>query len=407
MMYSTPILRRDAILLLGGASLLAVTAPLGSVSAKSPKIAWYHRFDDRSYRARFLASSTALAELPDGGSIIALKRRTTDGDLIWFVRFDKAGRILWPRGLKGSQNEAIEQLLALPEGGFAAFTKTSAQPRETYAFHKFGPTGEVQWSQKLGSQLAVINDVAHVPGRGFFYAGRNLKSRALIGRLTETGAPSGERALTINNPVPGESSYSALALAGTPDGGLLVGTRSDGIPMQTGGGRRLDHKVPMRSWIWRFDQRDRLVWRRLISSPRSPSGIQMKLAATRDGGALLVTDGVFVAGARAPWAARVNKNGGVLWRKTVGGPARSIAPNGNVVLIGGKSGKLQAIGLDGRERWAWQPGQQFSGAEFARVIATADGGAILLGGTAATDDIRPQPSGTPEPRIFVAQVIAQ
>lgn len=218
-------------------------------------------------------------------------------------------------GLKQPREEAIEvdevnRLAVLPSGDTAMMASIE---KSTSGFGRakviaVAPAGEVRWELALPS--AGRGDPAALvaaPDGGVLAVGNGAASeqdpaRIWLARVGAAGALAWERELDG-----APAAWRARAVAVLPDGGFAV--VGEAAPST---GRGAPH-------VWRLAADGNARWDR---SYGGPDGEQVTgIAATRDGGLVVVGSTARGPGKTNVWVLRLDASGGVVWQRVFGSPA--------------------------------------------------------------------------------------
>ena len=226
--------------------------------------AWLVRVDaqgnplwDVSFGGSSVEDLKDVLVLPDGGFLAGGRAASTDGDLAglnhgnedaWVIRLDAQGRLLWQKTYGGSGSDQLRALQPAPDGGFLLAGHSESVPSgNKTAPHRGGidywvvrvdAGGNVLWDRTFGgSDFDILRRAAAMPNGGWILAGQSA------------GGPSGNKTSgsygevniwLVRIDLDGNSEWDlslggsegeiALALAVTPDGGIITGGFSGSLP---------------------------------------------------------------------------------------------------------------------------------------------------------------------------------
>jgi gliding motility-associated-like protein len=186
---------------------------------------------------------------PDGGFILAGWTESNNGDVsgnhggrdLWVVKLSSAGNIDWQKCLGGSQDDEAYGVLALADGSYVAAGYTLSNDGQVSGNHgnqdmwvvKLDNAGNLLWSKTLGgSEYEVAYGLEKTADGGCVVAGY---TSSFDGDITlNHGLSPGDAdfwvvkldnsgALQWQKCYGGSFNEIAYSIAGTPDGGFLVG----------------------------------------------------------------------------------------------------------------------------------------------------------------------------------------
>ncbi len=309
---------------------------------------------------------------PDGGYVMAGYTNSSDGDVsgkhaesdAWVVKLNREGNIQWQRALGGADFEEANHITTTSDGGYIVAGFTDSHDGDVSGHHgevgisdawvvKLDREGNIQWQRALG-------------GSGFDHA---------------------------------------TSITTTSDGGyIFTGSTSsnDGDVSGNHGGGDV--------WVVKLDREGNLLWQRALGG----SGFDKAddITTTPDGGYIIVgdtqsNDGDVSGHHGSPndaWVVKLDREGNLLWQKTLGGSAsdgaNSISPtlDGGYIIAGGTTSNdgdvtgnhgdadIWVVKIDGNGNIRWQKTFGGSGFDLANSITTAwDGGYIIAGATRSND----------------------
>lgn len=298
----------------------------------------------------------------------------------------------------GSADDSPGSILIAPDGGIVISGTTQYQGAAggTDAWMwilKVGRDGRMAWKHvwecySVSDVFKRSSAVVAVPGGGYLLAatmlprqGSGLDSYVFLARLGSDGAVIWKKKYGFEGIGAVVQQFGIRDACPIVDGGILaVGS------VHSGNGDDKD------LWAARFDWEGRLVWQRRYSGPGRDEGFSVKEES----------DGTFYLGGRTFsfgaggydfWVLNITGQGDVIWQKTYGGPGNDflrsldIAPGGGCVLAGESDsfplGNTNAwvLKLDRTGAVEWQRSFGGEGGDWASAVrATADGGAVIVGG---------------------------
>lgn len=226
----------------------------------------------------------------------------TTGGKGWIVSTDAA---LKQVGEAPVDVDEIKALAALPSGDVAAM---AAVEKSTTSFGRtrllaFARDGAVRWSVQLPSSgrgdpaaLAALPDGLLVAGTGA--AGDRDPAHIWFARVDTAGKLVREQTLAG-----APSAWRARAAAALPDGFAIAGE----VALPDGS------RTPQ---VWRLTSDGEVRWQRALADGQFVNG----LAATPDGGLVVVGSTSHGAGKTNVWVVRLDPKGEVVWQRVFGSP---------------------------------------------------------------------------------------
>jgi hypothetical protein len=212
--------------------------------------------------------------------------------------------------------DEINGLAVLPSGDLAvmAAVEKSTTSVGLTRVAALAADGSVRWQHQLPTSgradpaaLAVLADGVIVVGNG----GTNDQdpTKIWLARLGATGKLAWERTLDG-----GTTAWRARAVAAFSDGSVAIAGETAGPD-----GSRSPH-------VWRLDGDGAVRWQHAYGGSASPgSEFVTGLAATRDGGLVMVGSTAQGAGKTNVWIVRLDPAGNVVWQRVFGVPASNDA----------------------------------------------------------------------------------
>jgi hypothetical protein len=176
-----------------------------------------------------------------------------------------------------------------------------------------------------------VNGLAVLPSGDVVAMASVEKSTTGFG-LTRLVAVAADRAVRWQTVLPSAGRGDPAALVATADGGLLA----------VGNGAAAD-RDPAHVWLARADAAGKLAWERTLDG--SPTAWRARAAAALpDGGFAVAGETVSPAGQRAPHVWRLAGDGAVQWQRAYGGPDAEMVTglaathDGGLIMVGSTAG---------------------------------------------------------------------
>nr|WP_293837208.1 putative Ig domain-containing protein [uncultured Arsenicibacter sp.] len=379
-------------------------------------------------------SATAVLAVADG-YIIAGNTFSADGDVgsnnsnsldVWLAKLTTTGTLAWKKSISGSRFDHVHAITAGPDGTFVITGTTHSVDGDMAGFNlmyggyysflwlmKFSSTGELIWKQYVDSgrwnaAYAIMPDVFGQDGylvAGSYYCGGCQSGNDFY---TNVFDQSGNRT-GIGTWPGGRGDDQAYGLTPAPAGGYLaVGKGSSPTFLWDSSTPSANNRGGYDVWLKRSGLNS-YYW--LKSFGGSGDDIAYATVATGDGGFVIAgytssTDGDVTGshGGKDAWVLKVNKEGNLVWQKTLGGSGDDIAtamiitPAGDLLIAGttaSTNGDVQGnhggtdgwvVKLTGAGDIVWQKTLGGSGDEGFLAIAQAPNGQYVLTGYAGPAD---------------------
>ncbi|ACS33301.1 PEGA domain-containing protein [Thermococcus gammatolerans] len=122
-------------------------------------------------------------------------------------------------------------------------------------------------------------------------------------------------------------------------------------------------------WVLRLDENGNVKWQKTYGGSNWDEAHAVAIA---DNGDIIVTG--------SPFTIRLDANGNVIWTKDVGGNAVAIADNGDIIVAGSYGDDVWVLRLDENGNVKWQKTYGGSNWDEAHAVAIADNGDIIVAG---------------------------
>ena len=377
-------------------------------------------------------TATAILATTDGGYIIAGNTFSTDGDVsgtntlsqdIWVVKLTSAGTVAWKKTFGGSKDDHVNAITAGPDGSFVLTGITNSSDGDMSDFHtmysgyynylwlfKLSSTGDVIWKQYMDTgrwnyAYAIVQNPAggYTISGAYFCGGCQSGNDFYVATFDEAGNRIGSSTWPG-----GRGDDRAYAITYASGGGYLAAGWGNSTSLSWDSFTSANNRGGFDIWLKRSGPND-YYWIKTFGG--SGNEYSTAVAATTDGGFIVAgyttsTDGDVLGnhGGKDAWVFKVNKDGTIVWQKTLGGSANDVAnailltANGDILVAGsttstdgdvaGNHGNEDGwvVKLSAAGNLLWQKTLGGSANDGALAITqSANGQYVLAGYTASTD----------------------
>ena len=245
------------------------------------------------------------------------------------VYSQNAPEIIWQKTLGGSDAEAAVAIAVTPDGGYIVAGGTYSndgdvsenQGGEDFWVVKLDKDGNIIWQKTYGgSDYDKANDIAVTPDGGYIVAGGTYSNDGDVSE-NQGGEDLWVVKLDKDGNIIWQKTYggsdweSASAMATTPDGGYIVvgwtGSKDGDVSYNHGTND---------FWVVKLDKDGNIIWQRTLGG--SNLDLAQDVAVTPDGGCIVVgwtrsNDGDVSGnhGMDDVWVVKLDKDGNVIWKK--------------------------------------------------------------------------------------------
>ncbi|AKA35073.1 hypothetical protein [Flagellimonas lutaonensis] len=317
-------------------------------------------------------TAQAVVKTSDGGYAILGYTNSTDGDIMnkslavndyWLLKLDADGNLLWSKTYGGSKDDRGQSVIETGDGGFAIVGYAMSDDGDgsnNEGFHdnwilRLDATGNILWEKSFGfSGHDHSYDVVQTADGGFFFAGfldvtqsggegnfgkGGYLTRHGVGEFWGTKLDA-QGNLQWRRYFGGTNNDRAYGVVVAHDGGFVMAGASESDDFDI-----TDPKGSYDFWVVKVDKNGTLVWQRSLGG--SGIDIARDITKTADGGYMVVGHTFSVDadvsknnGESDVWLVKLDDNGNMLWQKTFGGSefdaAESISPtiDGGFLIAG-------------------------------------------------------------------------
>lgn len=366
----------------------------------------------------------------DGGSVIASYSPSTDGDVTgnhgngdyWVAKLDIVGNIQWQKSLGGSNYEMPHEIIQTSDGGYIVVGESSSidgdvtghhDPAGTYSDYwvvKLNNTGNIEWQKSIGGgSMDIAYTIDQTLDGGYVIAGSSSSTDGdAIGHLPYNNTDlwvvkiNGLGNIMWQKSFGGYNSEVAYSIKQTSDGGYIVAgstsSNSGDVTIQYG---EVDY------WVLKLDSFGNLQWQKTFGGSGTDNA--ESVIQTSDGGYMvagqsrstngMVNDHYGNAYTHDAWLLKLDTNGNIVWKKSIGGTGNDVThyikemPFGGYVFAGYSSsndGDATGNPTGSANFWVvrtnntgnvlWQKSMGGSLADFGQSMSqTTDGGFVIVG----------------------------
>ncbi len=281
----------------------------------------------------------------------------------WIVKIDNTGQKVWDKTIGGGSDDFAKSIVSTTDGGFviAGYSQSGISGDKTQAniggvndvdfwIVKINSLGQIQWDKTYGgTRTDYAFSIVNTNDGGFVIAGTTESGDGFYNNYWVIKL-NGSGIMVWDKIIQTDANDEARTVVATSDGGFVVGGfTSSGISYD----KTEPNKGFLDFWIVKLNNAGQKVWDKTIGGTTSDDRVN-SIISTSDGGFLVTGYSQFggIGGDKSEisrggadyWIVKLDNNGQKIWDKTLGGSDTEI-PNS--------------------------------------VIATSDGGYIILGSSAS------------------------
>ncbi len=305
-------------------------------------------------------SARSVVKTNDGGYAILGYTQSTDGDITdksseqydyWLLKFDSDNKLQWQKTYGGSKDDRGESIIQTTDDGYAIVGYNKSDDEDTTEnagfqdvwILKLDVTGNVSWQKSIGFSGADQGfSIIQTSDGGYFVggiidvtaSGGEGNSKMAHAYVKHAGGDywglklASDGSLQWRKYFGGKNTDTCYDVIETDDGFILVGS-SDSIDVDING-----NKGSYDFWIVKIDKEGKLLWEKSLGGKEIDEAYS--IVKTSDGNLIIAgesrsndQDVTELKGAADVWVVKIDYNGDILWQKTFGGSsfdvARSIA----------------------------------------------------------------------------------
>lgn len=332
---------------------------------KQGKMMWQKTFGGSDYEAAYAVASTK-----DGGYVLAGYTNSNDGDLFgnhgnadaWVIKLDKDGRKGWQKILGGSSNDFAFSIVEISDGSYIMAGQTDSNDGDVNYNHgnkdvwivKLDKNGNKLWQKTFGgtgsegasSIIETLNEEYVMAGwtnsNDGDVTGYHTGSGMLVGSIDGWMIKLDKDGNLLWNKALGGSNNDVInsIVQGVNNSYTIAGYTKSKFSGDVG----VNHGNED-AWVMNLDRDGEIVWRKTLGG--SNGDLANFITATADSGYILLAttssnDGDVRGnhGSEDAWAVKLDKGGNNQWQRVLGGSNNDIAQvifqrtDGSYVVIG-------------------------------------------------------------------------
>jgi len=302
----------------------------------------------------------------DGGYVVLGFSQSNDGDIIdnsiaqydyWLLKFDANDELIWQKTYGGTKDDRGEKIIQTDDGGYAmiGFSRSSDEDVTSNAGFqdiwvvKIDNIGAISWQKSIGFAGADQGfSILQTQDGGYFLSGvLDVTASNGLGNKSSKHAGGDYWGLKLDpngntewrNYFGGSNTETCYDAIETNDGFILIGS-SDSKDIDIN-----SNKGSYDYWVVKIDKQGNLLWEKSLGGQEIETTYVIK--NTNDGNFILAgetrsndQDISVQNGAADVWIVKMNPKGSILWEKNYGGTsfdaARSITPtqDNGFVIVG-------------------------------------------------------------------------
>jgi hypothetical protein len=304
-----------------------------------------------------------IIQTSDGGYIVSIGSRSNDGDAsgnhgkedAWIAKLSSSGTIDWQKSIGGTENDLGSSIIQVSSGGYLIAGVTSSNNGDVSGNHggsdlwiiKLNINGGIEWQRTLGgTSNEQANSVVEVENENFVIAGRTESNN---GDVSGNHGGSDFWVIKINNSghliwqkTLGGSAYDqATSVTSSSDGGYVISGLVDSIDGDVSGNHGSTD-----CWVVKINANGIVEWKKSLGGSGADVGVS--IFQTFDGGYIMggysnSNDGDVSGnhGSSDCWVVKLDNIGGIEWQKSLGGTggdyAYSITTTAGGYVVAGAS----------------------------------------------------------------------
>lgn len=357
-----------------------------------------------------------------GECIIVGKSWSSDGDVggnhgngdFWVVKIDQNGQLIWEKNLGGSESEEARSVITNKNGGAVIAGLSSSKNVDLtrnlgsydYWIVQLNETGSIKWQKSFGGNLSdYARSIQPTIDGGYLVAGY---SSSRNGDLSQNSGSTDIWIIKLDamgnlvwqKSIGGKDMEQALSMEMTPQGDYIIAGLSQS--KETKG----DY------WILKLDKEGGIIWEKKLGGTDHEE--VFGITSSADNGCILAgysksTDGDLKEnyGKEDYWIVKLDANGEIAWKQTLGGSDSDIAidveknPSGGYLVVGSSSsndgnvksaegkkniGSYWVVSLSEEGELLWETILGGSSYEQAKTIQASNDGHFLIAGMSSSSD---------------------
>jgi hypothetical protein len=341
----------------GGYALAGETESFGA----GGKDAWLVKTDaqgrmewNKTYGGNSTDWATALVTTQDGGYAMLGGTWSYDPGTVWLIKTDAYGNMEWNKTYGTERGEQPASLLAAADGGYLMAGYTNSPSAEFVWLRKTDAAGNIQWNRTYGGIInsTYVRQIVATPDGGYAALGYTwiLKTDTYGNKQWNQTYPLD--APTQSFAVAPNGGFALTGIKITHTGPII--TFTDGTVEAVKPAINETSSTTYELWLGKTDAAGNLLWNRtyLMNESQALGGASY-VTATADGGYALATSTSAVDPMGDIWLLKTDAAGNVEWSKTYGAKAISNlaqaliqTSDGGYAVAGSFADYTQLIGRD-------------------------------------------------------------
>jgi len=307
-----------------------------------------------------------ITQTSDGGYITAASTLSNNGDITghhgsfdyWIVKLDGASSVQWKKAIGGSGYDFAHSIKQTKEGGFIVIGWSDSNDGDVTGNHgdsdiwivKLDATGNIQWQKSFGGSSADFGYSIHqnsdstyiVCGKTFSIDGDITSNKGAhdfwLLKLDKTGNLMWQKTYGGSN-----NDYAHSVAQTFFDGGYIIAGTTNSSDGDVTNAHGLDD-----AWVLKLDGQGAIQWKKTIGGTKND--IATQVYQTGDQGFVLIgnsesNDGDLTNnyGLADCWVVKLDNSGNIQWQKNYGGPGLDI---GNAIKQTSDNGYIIAAWSD-------------------------------------------------------------
>lgn len=314
----------------------------------SGKILWQKTIGGNSYD-----TAISVKETKDGGFIIGgysssgvsgeKTENSRGGDDFWVIKLDSNRNIIWDKTYGGNGTDRLTSIIETNDGGYLIGgvsnsnisgdkTENSRGLNDIWLI-KINSNGNIEWQKTIGgNDIDSLGSIINTNDKGYILAGSSMSN--VSGEKTENSRGFGgdfwilkideDGTILWDKTIGGNNGDYAKTIRKTFDGNYIIGGDSSSIISSEKTENSICNSTDI--WLVKIDKKGNVLWDKTLGGDNTDwigdiretkdEGIIVGGMSASSISAYKTEEGV---GDRDYWVVKLNKDGNVIWDKTLGG----------------------------------------------------------------------------------------